>query len=106
MDMIKNILVLFAMGCLPTSAFAGAKACCGGATTTAANANCMTFANLSITADQKSKLEAWQSECMKGGCTKETRQVFMDKARTILSKKQFAELKSRCDKAAAKTTQS
>ena len=63
----------------------------------------MTFASLNITADQKAKLEAWQAECMKGGCTKETRASFMKKAKTILSPDQYAELKSKCDKDSTQT---
>jgi hypothetical protein len=50
----------------------GGKACCA---KNASNdkAMCTDFASLNLTADQKSKLEAWQSECVKAGCTKESR---------------------------------
>jgi len=64
----------------------------------------MNLASLNLTADQNSKLAAWQNECMKAGCTKESRAAFMKKARTILSADQCAQLKSECDKAMAKKT--
>jgi len=47
---------------------------------------------------------AWQNECMKAGCTKESRAAFMKKARTILSEDQYAQLKSACDKTMTKKT--
>jgi len=101
--MIKTLLALIAAGTFATSAVAGGAPCCAGEASTDGKANCMTFASLSITADQKAKLEAWQAECMKGGCTKQTRASFMKKAKTILSPDQYAELKSKCDKAPQKT---
>ena len=105
--MIKTTLALLAAGVLAaSSSFAGGKACCGTKGTHASNenANCMNLASLNLTADQNSKLVAWQNECMKAGCTKESRAAFMKKARTILSKDQYAQLKSECDKAATKKT--
>jgi hypothetical protein len=78
-------------------AFAGGKACCA---KNAANdkAMCTDFASLNVTADQKSKLEAWQADCMKAGCTKESRAKFLKQARGILSKDQYAALKAECEK--------
>ena len=78
----------------------GDMACC------AKNASnqqaCGNLASLNLTADQKSKIESWQSECMKAGCTKESRQAFLKKAESILSKDQFAKLKAECNKSAKK----
>jgi hypothetical protein len=101
--MTKAILALVALASLAISALAEPAPCCAGKASADGKANCMTFASLNITADQKAKLENWQAECMKGGCTKETRSAFMKKAKTILSQEQYAELKSKCDKAPAKT---
>ena len=64
----------------------------------------MNLASLNLTTDQNSKLAAWQNECMKSGCTKESRAAFMKKAKTILSQHQHAQLKSECDKAMTKRT--
>jgi hypothetical protein len=54
------------------------------------------LAPLNLTSDQKSKIEAWQAECMKAGCTKDSRQTFLTHAKGILSAEQFAQLKTQC----------
>lgn len=75
--------------------FAGGKACCAkGASNTMA---CSSFANLNLSADQKTKLDAWQADCMKAGCTKESRAAFLKKAKKVLSADQYAKLKVQCD---------
>jgi hypothetical protein len=103
--MIKTTLALLAAGILAaSSSFAGGKACCGAKGLQASNdkTNCMNLASLNLTADQNSKLVTWQNECMKAGCTKESRAAFMKKARAILSKDQYAALKSECDRTMTK----
>jgi len=87
-----------------SSAFAGDKACCAnGASKSMA---CVNLATLNLTSDQKTKIEAWQAECMKAGCTRESRQTFLKQAKGILSAQQFAQLKAQCQKTAnAKKTQ-
>ena len=57
---------------------------------------CSSFASLNLTADQKTKLDAWQTECMKAGCTKQSRAAFLKKAKGILSADQYAKLKAEC----------
>src|SRR5260370_31286855 len=74
----------------------GDMACC--AKNTSNQKSCANLASLNLNADQKSKIEAWQSECMKAGCTKESRQAFLKKAEGVLSKDQYAKLKSECSK--------
>lgn len=91
---------VLAVALMASPVFAGGnKACCA---KTAANdkAMCLDFASLNVTADQKSKLETWQTECTKAGCTKESRANFMKQAKGILSAEQFAKLKSQCEKPA------
>jgi hypothetical protein len=103
--MIKTTLALLAAGVLAaSSSFADGKACCGAKGTQVSNdtSSCMNLASLNLTTDQKSKLVAWQNECMKEGCTKESRAAFMKKAKTILSADQYAQLKSECDKTMTK----
>ena len=103
--MIKTTLALVAAGVLVASSyFAGGKSCCGGKGAQVSNdsASCMNLASLNLNADQNSKLVAWQNECMKAGCTKESRDAFMKKAKTILSADQYAQLKSECDKTMTK----
>src|SRR5205809_3380668 len=84
---------------MASSAFAGEKACCAKSAANASSA-CVNFATLNLTADQKAKIETWQSECMKAGCTKESRQTFLGRAKGILSAEQFGQLKAQCKKTA------
>jgi Spy/CpxP family protein refolding chaperone len=89
-----------------SSAFAGDHACCAKGAADPHSMACVNLASLNLTADQKTKIEAWQTECMKAGCTKESRQTFLSRAKEILSAEQFAQLKAQCKKAAnAKSTE-
>jgi hypothetical protein len=84
-----------------SSAFAGDKACCSNGVSKANLMGCVNLATLNLTADQKTKIEAWQAECIKAGCTTESRQTFLGHAQEILSPDQFAQLKAQCKKAAS-----
>ena len=89
-----------------SSAFAADHACCAKGAANAHSMACVNLASLNLTPDQKNKVEAWQTECMKAGCTKESRQIFLGHAKGILSTEQFAELKAQCKKSAnAKKTE-
>ena len=99
--MIKTTVVALATAALLStgSAFAGNKgddACCTKGASNKEKAACADFATLGVTAEQKSKLEAWQSECMKAGCTKESRAKFLKQAKGILSTEQYAKVKAQC----------
>jgi len=85
-----------------SSAFAGDKACCANASKANSMA-CVNLATLNLTPDQKTKIEAWQAECVKAGCTKESRKTFLKQAKGILSAQQFAQLKAQCQKSAKET---
>src|SRR6202162_616674 len=78
----------------------GDMACC--AKNASNQQSCANLASLNLTADQKTKIEAWQSECMKAGCTKESRHAVLKKAQGILSADQFAKLKAECSKSGKK----
>src|SRR5437773_10431077 len=95
---------------LSSPAFAGTRSkksgehdCCA-TKASQSDVACLDYASLNLTADQKSKIETWQAECTKAGCTKESRHTFLKQAKTILSPEQFAKLKEQCkhSKAAAK----
>jgi hypothetical protein len=93
-----TVLAAVAAMCVAVSANAEDKACCKTTKTAQqTNAQCVTFANLNVNADQKSKLERWEADCMKAGCTKESHDKFMRQAKTILNKDQYAQLKKECD---------
>jgi len=89
-----------------SSAFAGDKACCARGASNKSSMSCVNLATLNLTPDQKTKIETWQTDCMKAGCTKESRQTFLSHAKGILSAEQFAQLKAQCKKTAnAKKTE-
>lgn len=95
-----SVLVAAAM-LVASSAFAGDKGCCAKGVSNTENAECVDLTTLNLTADQKGKIEAWQAECMKAGCTKESRRTFLKQAKGILSAEQFAQLKAECKKSAS-----
>jgi hypothetical protein len=82
-----------------TSAYAGDKACCA---SHAKNDNkmCMseTYAKLNLSTEQKAKLDALHADYDKAGCTKESMAKFLKSAEGVLSKEQFATLKTECSK--------
>jgi len=102
--MVKLIgTAVLAVALIASPVFAGGgKACCA---KRASNdkAMCTDLASLNLTADQKSKLEAWQSDCVKAGCTKESRAKFLHQAKGILSADQYAKLRAQCEKSGKKT---
>ena len=93
---ITSIALVAAATLIASSAFAGDKACCAKGVSNTEKTACADLAALNLTPDQKAKIEAWQAECMKGGCTKESRQTFLKQAKGILSAEQFAQLKAAC----------
>ena len=94
---LTTTLVAAAM-LVASSAFAGDHACCAKGAVNADSMACINLASLNLTPDQKTKIEAWQAECMKAGCTKQSRQTFLGRAKGILSPQQFAQLKAQCTK--------
>ena len=86
-----------------SGAFAGDKACCANGAAKSDSMACVNLATLNLTPDQKTKIEVWQAECMKAGCTKESRQTFLKQAKGILSAQQVAQLKAQCQKSAKET---
>lgn len=97
--MIKfKALAVIATGLFAASSlFAADKACCASTTTAANQHDCSaTFANLSLKADQKAKMEKLAADCNKGGCNKETMAKMEKSAKNILSKEQFTAWKAAC----------
>jgi hypothetical protein len=103
---ITTTALIAAAMLVASSAFAGDKACCANGASKADSMTCVNLATLNLTSDQKTKIEAWQAECMKAGCTKESRKTFLKQAKGILSAEQFAQLRAQCKKTGnAKKTQ-
>ena len=103
---ITTVVLVAAAMLTASSVFAGNKACCAKGTSNTGSMACVNLATLNLTPDQKTKIEAWQADCMKAGCTKESRQTFLGRAKGILSAEHFAQLKGQCKKTAnAKKTE-
>jgi Spy/CpxP family protein refolding chaperone len=65
---------------------------------------CMaSFANLNLTADQKTKMETAMTEHHKTGCTDASEGKFMKEVEGILTPEQFAKFKAECNKQKEKT---
>ena len=54
------------------------------------------MANLNLTADQKTKMDALMTEHAKAGCTKENEEKYMEEAKGVLTPDQFAKFKAEC----------
>jgi hypothetical protein len=96
---LKGLALITVAVFAAASAYAGDKGCC------AAHAKndgkmCMsqTYAKLNLSNDQKAKLDALHAEYDKAGCTKESMDKFLKSAKGILSKEQYATLKTECTK--------
>jgi hypothetical protein len=63
-----------------------------------------TYAKLTLTADQKAKMDGLVEKCKGARCTKESTAAFMKGAESILTKEQLATFKTECAKAHAKTS--
>jgi hypothetical protein len=106
MSKIITITLVAAAMLAASSAFAGDHACCAKGAANPHSMACVNLASLNLTPGQKTKIEAWQAECMKAGCTKQSTQTFLSRAKGILSAEQFAQLKGQCNKTAnAKKTE-
>ena len=58
----------------------------------------VSMANLNLTAEQKTKMDALMAEHQKEGCTPESEAKYMKEAKTILNKEQYAKFKEECKK--------
>jgi hypothetical protein len=100
MNKITTTALATAAMLIAFSAFAGDKACCARGASNTGSMACVNLTALNLTPDQKAKIEAWQADCMKASCTKESRKTFLTRAKGILSAEQFAQLKAQCKKTA------
>ena len=58
------------------------------------------YANLNLTPEQKTKMEAARAECEKQGCTKESMDKFLQTAKGVLTSEQYAKVEAECAKCA------
>lgn len=84
---------VFAAGTL----FAGEHGDCTKKAGNEAKAACtVSYANLNLTPEQKTKMDAAMAEHHKAGCTEAGEEAYMKEAKGILSKEQFAKFKAEC----------
>jgi Spy/CpxP family protein refolding chaperone len=58
----------------------------------------VSLANLNLTPDQKTKMDAVMDEHHKAGCSEATEAKYMKEAEGILTKEQYAKFKAECTK--------
>jgi hypothetical protein len=91
---------LFAAGTM----FAGGHGDCTKQVGNQAKAPCqVSLANLNLTPDQQTKMDAAVAEHQKAGCTEASEAKYMQEAKTILSKEQYAKFKAECKKGEKET---
>ena len=102
---LTGLALVAAAAFAATSLHAGdKKGCCAQGASNHGKKECsQTFANLNLTPEQKTKLDALQVQCDKEGCTKESMAKFMKSAEGVLSQEQLATLKAECEKHSGKT---
>jgi hypothetical protein len=93
---------LFAAGTM----FAGEHGDCTKQVGNEAKAACqVSLANLNLTPDQKTKMDAVMAEHEKAGCSEATEAKYMQEAKAILTKEQYTKFKTECKQAEKDKTQ-
>ena len=63
----------------------------------------VSLASLNLTPEQKTKMDAVMAEHNKAGCSEASEAKYMQEAKSILTKEQFAKFKAECKSKEAKT---
>src|SRR2546421_12939581 len=106
---MTKFIALLVAGMFATGAvFAGEHGDCTKKVGNASKEACtVSLASLNLTADQKTKMDAAMAEHHKAGCSEASETKYMEEAKTILNKDQFAKFKAECkegkDKAKTET---
>jgi Spy/CpxP family protein refolding chaperone len=105
---MTKIIALVVAGMFAAGAvFAGEHGDCTKKVGNAAKPACsVSLASLNLTPEQKTKMDAAMAEHMKAGCSEATEAKYMQEAKGILTKEQFAKFKAECkgkDKAKTET---
>src|SRR5438105_9726046 len=65
----------------------------------------VSLASLNLTPEQKTKMDAVMAEHMKAGCSEATEAKYMQEAKGILTKEQYAKFEAQCKKGKKEKTQ-
>ena len=95
---MTKIIALVVAGMFATGAvFAGEHGDCTKKVGNAEKPACtVSLASLNLTADQKTKMDAAMAEHHKAGCSEASETKYMQEAKTVLTKEQFAKFKAEC----------
>jgi Spy/CpxP family protein refolding chaperone len=103
---MTKLIALVAAGAFAAGTmFAGEHGDCATKAGNEVKMACMvSFANLNLTADQKTKMEAAMAEHHKTGCTEASEAKYMKEVEGILTQEQFAKFKAECNKQKSEKT--
>src|SRR5256885_5431397 len=95
---MTKIIAIVVAGMFATGAvFAGEHGDCtkqvGNTSKPACSVN---LASLNLTADQKTKMDSAMAEHQKAGCSEASEAKYMQEAKTVLNKDQYAKFKAEC----------
>ena len=95
---MTKIIALLVAGMFATGAvFAGEHGNCTKKVGNAEKPACsVSLASLNLTSDQQAKMDAAMAEHHKAGCSEASEAKYMQDAKAILSKEQFAKFKAEC----------
>jgi Spy/CpxP family protein refolding chaperone len=65
----------------------------------------VSLASLNLTPEQKTKMDAAMEEHHKAGCSETSEKIYMQEAKGILTKEQYAKFKAECKKGEKEKTQ-
>jgi Spy/CpxP family protein refolding chaperone len=104
---MTKFIALVAAGLFATGTmFAGEHGDCTKKVGHEAKAACqVVLASLNLTAEQKTKMDAIMAEHEKAGCTEASEAKYMQEAKGILTKEQFAKFEAQCKKGEEDKTQ-
>ena len=102
---MTKIIALLAAGLFATGTMlAGEHGQCTKQTANEAKAACqVSMADLNLTPEQKTKMDALMAEHKKEGCSAATEAKYMKEAKGILNKDQYAKFKAECKAGQEKT---
>ena len=102
--MTKLIALVAATAFAAGTMFAGGHGDCPHKVGLDGKAACaVSFANLNLTADQKTKMDSAMTEHHKAGCSEASETKFMKEVEGILTPEQYAKFKAECGKEKGKT---
>jgi hypothetical protein len=104
---MTKFIALLAAGLFVTGTmFAGEHGNCTKQVGNEAKAACqVSLASLNLTPEQKTKMDAAMAEHQKAGCSEASEAKYMQEAKGILTKEQYAKFKAECKKGEKDKTQ-